>query len=40
MVARLGEDGKLVEGRAYLTDEPTLRRTGIVGPGVTRVSAE
>lgn len=40
MLARLREDGKLVEGRAYLTDEPMLRRTGIVGPGVTRVSAE
>jgi hypothetical protein len=25
MVARLGEDGKLVEARAYLSDEPLLR---------------
>ena len=27
MLGWIGEDGKLVEGRAYLTDEPMLRRS-------------
>jgi hypothetical protein len=40
MLARLGEDGKLLEARAYLTDEPMLRRTGIVGPRVAGVSPD
>lgn len=31
MVARLGDNGKLTEGRAYLTDEPMLRGTGVAG---------
>jgi phage terminase large subunit-like protein len=40
MLGRLGEDGKLVEARAYLTDEPMLRRTGIVGSGASSARAE
>jgi SnoaL-like domain len=28
MVARLGDDGKIVEAQAYLSDEPMLRGTG------------
>lgn len=28
MIAKVGGDGKLTEARAYLSDEPMLRRTG------------
>lgn len=30
MVGRVGEDGRIVEGRAYLTDEEMLTQIGIV----------
>jgi hypothetical protein len=38
MLARLGEDGKIIEASAYLTDEPMLRR--ITGARHSRTFAE